>query len=174
MTTTYTYTATRTYTRIELLKTQVRIALRRTTNISPETLASTFDKGLNKHLISKALIYAVDNQNRCKAQLILEIDWDEYNLQISRGRITVVVDSNKWKDDTAIELDEVISLFNRYVATYSLTTKWQVYKAGNLSYESWLKELGLVKGDDIKWERGWSSPIPELPELRVGCYLAED
>lgn len=174
MTTTYTYTATRTYTRIELLKTQVHIALRRTTTISPETLANTFDRGLDKHWISKIVIYAVDNQNRCKAQLILEIDWDEYNLQMSRGKITVVVDGNKWKDDTAIELDEVISLFNRYVATYPLTTKWQVYQAGSLSYESWLKELGLVKGADIKWERGWSSPIPELSELRVGCYLAED
>lgn len=174
MTTTSTHTATRTFTRVELLKTQVRIALRRTTRISPETLAVTFDRGVDMRWISDIIIYAVDDRNRCRAQLLLEFDWDEYDLQLSRGKATVVIDGSKWQNDTAIELDEVLSLFNKYVTSYSLRTKWQVHKAGNLSYQDWLRELHLVQAEEVKWQNGWSSPIPELPELRVGCYLAED
>lgn len=172
-TSTFTRTATKTFTRVELIKTQVRIALRRTTNISPEILKNTFDKGVDNHWINKITIYGVDQENCCRAQLILEIDWDEYNLQLAHGKATVAIDE-RWNDDFAIELDEVIALFNRYVSEYSLTTKWQTSHPDGLMLDEVLQQLGLVAAEPIEWEHGWSTVIPEIPELRIGCYLAED
>lgn len=174
MVSTFTRTATRTYTRIGLLKMQIRIALRRTTGECDNTLNRVIDKGLDHQWIGRVLIYAVDKSCMCRAQLTLDIDWDEHKLQLSRGHVSVSIDE-RWKDDTAIELDEIIALFNRYVEEYGLDTKWACYKAtsAKISMEEYLKELGLVYGKPIQWERGWSSPIPELPELRVGCHLAE-
>jgi hypothetical protein len=172
MASTFTQTATKTFTRLELIKTQVRIALRRTTNISIETLQNTFDRGLDNRWIAKIIICGVDSKNYCRAQLILEIDWDKYDLQLARGKATIAIDG-RWKDDSAIELDEIVALFNKCVSEYSLTTKLQTRHPKGLSDEVYRK-LGLVDAEPITWQRGWSSQIPELPELRVGCYIAED
>ena len=122
-----------------------------------------------------------DSYNLCRAELIFEIDWDEYKFQMSRGKTIVNIDQ-RWIDDTAIEVDEVILLFNDFVQTYSLRTKWQ------LRHPSWIYEnqakfdevkrtLGLIDAKPIKWagpKQGTSHQIPELREARVGCYLAED
>jgi hypothetical protein len=175
-----TFSTTKTYTRIALLKEQVRIMLRRTTNISPEWLRK-FEIGIDNHWISTFLVYAFDNRNLCRAELVFEIDWDEYKLQISRGKTTVNIDQ-RWVDDTAIEVDEVILLFNDFVHTYSLKTEWMV------RYPSWIygdqkklsevrRALGLTDAEPIKWagpKQGTSHQIPELREARVGCYLADD
>lgn len=180
MTSTYTYSKTRTYARIALLKEQIRRMLRRTTNISQDSL-SRLEIGIDKQWISTFLVYAFDNRKLCRAELIFEIDWDEYKLQMSRGKTTVSIDE-RWIDNTAIEVDEVIILFNDFVRTYSLRTEWMV------TYPSWIyknelklqevrRSLGLSPAETIKWagqKHGTSHQIPELPEARVGCYLADD
>lgn len=151
------YTAdvkTKTFTRLQLIKSQIRKALRRTTDISSQSLINIFDKRLDSHQISEVIINAIDNENFCRAQMALEIDWDEYALQIARGNVTVSVDK-RWTDDTAIEIDEVASLFNEYVSKYSLKTEWILSKPS--------------KTIDI----GWSSGILELPELHVSIFLEE-
>lgn len=169
---TSTRTATKTFTRIQLIKTQVRIALRRTTDVSSEALKRIYDKGIDNRWIKKITVYGMDSKKYCRAQLTLEIDWEEHNLQLARGKATIAIDG-RWQNDTAIELDEVISLFNEYVSEYSLTTQIQFNYVDGLDRDAANQNLGCVSAEPIKWERGWSSAIPELPELRVGCYLAD-
>jgi len=179
MTSTSTFSAARTYTRIALLKKQVKIMLRRTTNISPDWLRK-LELGIDNQWIRTFLVYAFDSRNLCRAELTFEIDWDEYKFQMSRGKTTVNIDQ-RWVDDTAIEVDEVIILFNDFVQTYSLRTKWIVF------YPSWIygdqaklsevqRTLGLIDAEPINWagpKQGTSHQIPEIREARVGCYLAD-
>lgn len=47
--------------------------------------------GVDEHWISQFLVYGFDNSNLCRAELMFEIDWDEYELQISRGKTTVTL-----------------------------------------------------------------------------------
>ena len=122
---TFSYTSTKTFARIDLLSTQIRIALRRTTDISPSTLEQ-IELGVKKQWIQMVNLYRFDNKNLCRAEVILEIDWDEHKLQLSKGKATVLRDVDKWTGDTAIELDEAIMLFNQFVADESLRTKWTV------------------------------------------------
>src|SRR5258708_5140827 len=110
MTSASTFSRTKTYTRIALLKEQVRIMLRRTTNISPDWLRK-LEIGIDNQWIQTFLVYAFDSRRLCRAELIFEIDWDEYTFQMSHSKTIVNIDQ-RWVDDTAIEVDEVIILFN--------------------------------------------------------------
>jgi hypothetical protein len=180
MASTFTQTAAKTFTRIELIKTQVRIALRRTTDISATTLKETFDKGLDNRWISKITIFGMDNKNCCRAQLVLDIDWDEHDLQLAKGKATVAIDG-KWKNDTAVELDEIIELFNEYVSHYSLKTMYQTnhptnnVNADNVKIElsEVMRQLNLVPAEPVQWSHT-QFKVSQLSELRVGCYLAEN
>jgi hypothetical protein len=173
-TSTQTATATKTFTRVRLLKMQVNIALRRTTQISEDILESTFAKGIERQWINKIMVYGVDSKNYCLAQLTLDVDWDEHNLQINCGKLNVQV-SEKWKDSIAIELDEVIKSFNEYVNDHSLTTKVQFSCVNGLDMGMIDRELNACSSQAVEWKTSsWSSSIPELSELRVGYYLADE
>lgn len=180
MATTSTFTATSTFARIELLKLQVRIALKRTVDVTPDILERTVNTGLDLRWIGSIHVYAVDKSNLCHAQLTLEIDWDKHDLEVSKGKVTVTVDNKLWCSDTAVELSEVLDLFARYAKDHSLTTRWSCYKPNSVTvdHKEWLKTLHLVDGDAIKWLPGsraeYSQQIPELTELRVGCYLVDE
>ena len=169
MATTHTYTTT--FTRTELIKTQVRVVLRKTTDISTSAL-SKIEKAIDNGWINKVTIYALDNQNYCHAQLILEIDWNEHNFQLSIGKATISIDE-KWTDNTAIEVDEVIKLFNRFISEKGLSTEHQYSMTSNSKGKA--SELGWIDAKPIKWKKGQglSYLIDELPELRVGFYLSE-
>lgn len=54
---TRTRTVTTTWARIDLLITQVRIALRRTTNTDETTLKEVFERGLREKMIGEVNIY---------------------------------------------------------------------------------------------------------------------
>lgn len=181
MANTVTYAKTKTFTRIGAIKRQFRTLLRRATSISLETLEK-LEKGLDDPWIAEVSVYGLDKQKLCRAQLILKIDWNEYKLQIDAGRATVAVDEKKWVDETAIEVDECIRLFNDFVEEKSLITEWVVVFAASVrADDTKLKEvrntLGLQPREPFKWAKkgqGWLDKISELPELRVGCYLVDD
>src|ERR1044072_7907892 len=98
MTSAYTYTRTKTYARIVLLKEQARTILRRATQISQETLHRLMI-GVDNHWIANFLVYGFDQKNLCRAELVFEIDWDEFQLQISHG-ITSVMIAHGWEHDS--------------------------------------------------------------------------
>jgi hypothetical protein len=174
-----TYTHATTHARIDLIKIQFRRALRRTTSISPTTLESLMI-GLhpdNKY-IKELHIYGLNNQKLCRAQLIITIDWNEYETQLSHGKGTVAIDE-RWTDSTAIELDEAIILFDSFVRTNALTTEWRIlYTAQVYANTSLLarvrQTLGLSSTSPVKWAgspQGTKMSIPELSEITVGCFL---
>jgi len=170
-------TYAKTETRIRVIQAQVEIALTRTTDLSEEAIDSIL-KGIETQWIDQVSIYGLDSENLCKAQLIMAIDWYEHNLQIRNGNITVVIaeDRRTWKDNTAVELRKVITLFNDYVAENSLKAKCQLSYAPGVNREDANRILGMVNGEAIRWKNkrdGFEFEIPEIKELRVGFYCLE-
>jgi hypothetical protein len=175
---TVTHVKTKTYTRINLIKAQVEIALCRTTDMSMETIMNSILAGIDKHWISKVHVYGFDSENLCRAQLSMEIDWDEHDVQIAKGNTTVIIDDDgrKWRDNTVIELNKAISLFNDYVGEYSLKTKCYTVYAPGVDREEANRILNRVPAKPIKWKDkadGFVSDIPEIKELRVGFYCVD-
>ena len=173
---TVTQAKSKTFTRIDLLATQIRISLRRTTDIS-DIYLELMKKGIKNKWLKQFHIYGLDNTNLCQAQLILETDWDEHNYQLSLTRNTVSIDTKKWQNNTAIEVDEAINLFNEFVKDAELTTEWRVFYSDEVEKDpvkrkEVQRELRLVDVPPINWagetESGDISKITELPELRIG------
>lgn len=175
MASTYTQTSTKTFARLELIKTQVRIAFRRSTNISKEQLNKLVDIGIDRHWLKQIKIYGIDDQGLCQAQLVLDINWNKHKSQLSMGKAKIIID-NRWAEDTAIELDESINLFNKYVNEYSLTTTNRFSLSEGEDHDIICKELNLVSAEPIKFtnKSGNSFNIPELQEVCVGFYYKEE
>lgn len=180
MATTVTRTQAITFTRLGIIKIQFRYLLRKTTDISLETL-ERLEKGLENAWIKQINIYGFDGQKLCRAQLMLQVDWDEYKYQLACGRATVAID-NKWIDNIAIEVDEPIIMFNDFVKEKSLTIKWGVvYTKLVYADDAKLKEvrstLGLEPMGTIKWAEElteeWSKTIPEILELGVLLRMSD-
>jgi len=173
-------TSTKAYPRLSLLCMQVRRLLRRTTDIDDETL-DLLVEGVKQRWFKRVSSIAVGNDELCWAKIALDIDWDEHSRQLSRGQATILIDSRKWRDDTAIEVDECINTFNAIVEEDRLTTEWRV------AYSDWVKRdrgtldyvrstLDLRPADPVKWGGsiiGEPFSIAELPELKIGSYFGD-
>jgi hypothetical protein len=173
---TYASTATNTFTfaRIELLKMQIRRALRRATAISEDSL-QRIEKGIDLSLIARVSVYGYDAQGLATSELRLEIDWSEYNTQISKGRVSVTID-DRWQDHTAIDVDEAVRLFVKYVDANKLSTNWLVYYGTTVNVDEANQRLGFRTTSSPTWAaRSVSSfsTVPELPELRVGVTMID-
>jgi hypothetical protein len=166
---TFAVTKTITVARLELLKMQVSIALRRSANADQKGLDAV-NKGLDKKWIKRVTVYGFDSQKLCRAQLDLEIDWNEHTIQLSRGKAHVTIDG-RWEDSTAIEVDQAVQLFNKWVETNMLRTEWVISYAPHLNRDEINRALGFKPADPVRWAGegvGVDLDIPELPELRVG------
>ena len=173
----FTFTSTSTFTRTELIEVQVRAALRRTTDISAETLDRLMG-GIENRWVEKFLVYGFDSRSICRAELELQIDWGEYGAQISAGRTKVTIDQ-RWADNTAIEVDEVIHMFNRCVKGESLRTEWRVFFTPDVYRNEALlrrvqEALGVRTAPPVTWAGqriGKILGIEELPEVKIGLYM---
>ena len=161
--------------RIQLINTQIRVALRRTSNINESSLRS-IEKGILNKWINRIDIYGFDKKNYCRAQLSLEIDWNEHGLQISKGKVSVTLDES-WNDNTSVEIDEAVRIFNRFLNDYRLSSKWTVTYRPELNRNNINAQLGFSQANPIKWVQGKNLPhtmsINELPELKVGFKFVE-
>lgn len=177
MATTRTNTRTFTFTRIELIKMQISVALRRTTFI-PDDKLSQLLIGIDNKWIEEFSVYAFDKENLCKAQLLLRMDWEKHTAQLNMGQNDVTIDK-KWENNTAIELDEAIKLFNSYVNSELLWTEWRVFytfdvRSNEILLNKVRQMLGTHSGQPIKWggkKEGNEFGIPELVEMKVGCFI---
>lgn len=176
---TVTYTKSITCTRIDVIKSQVKIALVRTTELSDSTIKNCILEGIERKWISEVSVYGLDSSNLCKAQLIMEIDWEHHDLQIANGKATVVIteDGRTWKDNTAAELREAIILFMDYAKANNLKAKCHTRYAPGVNREEANRVLGMVDAEPIKWgaqHNGFLDfYIPEIRELRVGFYCVD-
>ena len=169
---THTASSTITFARMALLKMQIRIALRRASEISKESLAA-IEKGLDNRWISEVHIYGLNRSGLCRAQLSLEIDWAEHNLHLSEGRAKVTIDGS-WVDNTAVEVDEAVDLFNKYAKQNMLSVKVTISYPSHLDRIYINRQLGFVPAEPIKWAGGVIgnySKVPELSELKVGVKI---
>lgn len=174
---TYTRTKTQTFTyaRLSLIKSQAKIALRRSLNyISEETLKTVFEQGLDKKYIKQIDIYGVDEYGMCRAQLKLIIDWTRHQIHIKEGREMLKVEE-RWLNEACIEVDEMSSLFREFVEDQDLDTIWQFTWADGIDIERARRELGTIPATAPRWRgnpEGFGTSIRPIDEMYVGCYLA--
>jgi hypothetical protein len=172
---TSTLSKTKTYARIDLLKLQVSIALRRTTNLSDVALERLL-KGVQNQWINRIDIYGVDSTEEARCQLRVLIDWQRHEVHIAAGRTTVSPHQG-WPDDLAFELGDSIELFMEYVRAHRLTTTWFTgHPDLGERRAAIFAELGLVDADTPSWAGGKVNVtfnVPELDEMTVALYLLE-
>lgn len=175
-----TYTSTQTYTRILFLQKQIREVLLETTQISDYKLGRLL-QAVERKWICQVDIYAFNYNNLCQAQLKMEINWKEYDNQISIGKLTIAVDT-RWKNDLLPQTDASIWAFNAYVNQYNLRTDWRI------TYASWVHNspselsearqfLGTSPGKPIKWSGKTIDDYVvnrDFPEFGIGLYFVDD
>jgi hypothetical protein len=175
MATTSTLTRTKTFVRIELLKLQVSIALRRTTTLSGSALDRLL-KGVQNQWINRINVYGLDADKKARCQLVIQIDWQRYRVHIAAGRTTVSTGKG-WPSDLAFEIGDSIQLFQDYVRENSLSTYWTANQPDlGTKRDQVLKEMGLKDADPITWAGSKESVhfnVPELDELGVELYLSD-
>lgn len=174
---TRTRTVTTTWARIDLIITQVRITLRRTTNIDETTLKKIFERGLREKMIGEVNIYGVDDQEFCHAEIRIMVDWEKHQFHIQEGRDDVTIDDSKWIEGTSVEIGEFIRGFNKHVRKKSLRPFWRVAYAPGVDVSRARKILGLTPADPVKWKGkkdGLLARIDELDEMAVEFYVDTD
>lgn len=172
---TNTLSRTKTYPRIDLLKLQVSIALKRTTTLSDDAL-KRLSKGIQNQWINRIDVYGVDSAAEARCQLAIIIDWQLHRVHIAAGRTTVSPHKG-WPDDLAFELGDSIELFMEYVREHGLTTTW-ITGHPPLGHRraAIFAELGLIDADAPRWAGGKADVkfnVPELDEMTIELYLLE-
>lgn len=165
---TRTATVTKTFSRIDLLKMQVTIALRRTR--VAKTTISKIQMGMDRRWIEKIIIYGVDGTGKAWCGLTIRIDWARHQLHMAAGRTTVAIDE-RWEDDTAVELDETLRLFEDFVATRDLQPLIHVWYPSGLNHSQIRQDLGFVTANSVSWaghHHGVTVGIPEIDEMTIG------
>jgi len=162
---------------MDLLKTQVRMALRRALrpeDLTDDSLAGIMS-GIEKTWIEWVHVYGFDAGGQARSQLTMHIDWSKYQVHIRAGQNMVQID-HRWSGDTAIEVQEIMQLFNEFALSNRLRTEWQIaYRADLGSRNDELnKLLGFKRADPVRWagrREGISSLIPELDEMNIDFYI---
>ncbi len=175
---TFTHANTKTWSRIQFTMIQIRLLLRTTTSISEEKL-SAIRVGIERRWIRDVNIFAIDKNNFCKAQLVIRIDWDSYDVRRFVEKSFVFLGDKESTDlqnnlRAAIEIDDVISAFNKFVSENALSTMWNVVFQPNAPDidDDQVKSLGISHLQPIKWQiRKNDREQSDLPKTIVGSYV---
>jgi hypothetical protein len=166
-------------TRLVFLKVQLRYALRETCNIDESTL-NRLMTGVDEPWVKTFHIYAFDSRKLCRAQLEMDIDWNEHNRQLSIGKTTVALDS-KWSNNVLIEVEEMTKAFNAFVKHHNLKTEWKVTYTSQVHNDSELLRraratVGTAPSEKIIWAGASASmnmSNSDFPDLKVGLFLTD-
>jgi hypothetical protein len=169
---TRTATATRTFTRMDLMKMQIqRILLR----CRVDTVAtSKLLLGVSKKWIHQISLYGMDTNGQCVGELFVAIDWTKNELHVAAGRNTVTIDQ-RWQDDIAIEVEMALKLFEELCQAELLSTTWQCRYRANIDGSTANEHLGFRNATPVTWRGGFTGAgmsIPELDEFTVGVRIA--
>ncbi|MBS1725198.1 MAG: hypothetical protein JST51_00640 [Armatimonadetes bacterium] len=168
---TQTYVQTR--TRIELLQTNIRIALKRA-QISDTDVANVI-KGIKNRWIRKIAIHGVNTLGQSCCVLELMVDWKEHDRQIQLGNTKIEL-SARWNDEVALELSVALDTFDEYVHEKKLGIDKRYYYTSEVNEDNELllrvrKELGFVSAQEIPRKPGFEEAqiprIRDLPELQL-------
>ncbi|MGH7931187.1 MAG: hypothetical protein ACREQV_25735 [Candidatus Binatia bacterium] len=102
MASTKTYTRTVSVPRLSLIKVQVGAALRRGTGIS-DKLLEKIKRALTERWINAVMMHGFDNTGRCRAEIVLSIDWNNHQINLSAGHDMVDIGEawRAWRDSVA-------------------------------------------------------------------------
>jgi hypothetical protein len=168
---TRTRTATKTFTRVVLIKLQVDRILSRC-DIDSDTIMKIFT-GIDEKWIQDVHVYGLDSTGQCWAELHVKIDWERNQLHVTAGREQVSIDS-RWRDDIAIEVEKTLGLFEEYCKDKSLRFNVHVrYRSGvNVAHAN--SRLGFVAAERVRWAGeyfGSAMSVPEIDEFSIGINL---
>jgi hypothetical protein len=170
---TLTHTATRTFTRIDLMKLQIERVLYRCR--IDETSTRQILAAIDQKWIAEISLYGMDTTGECHAELYMSIDWARNELHIAAGRNTVGVD-DRWRDGIAIEVEKTLALFEDVCAERDLKVIFHTrYRSGVDSIAA-NEHLGFVAVNPVRWREGKvgsAMSVPELDEFTIGVRLTE-
>ncbi len=171
-----TFSSTSTFARLHFIKIQLKVALQKTTEIDSAALERHMEAVENRWIHSYS-IYALDTSHLCRAELRLDIDWDEYDHQISVGRMTVVAD-RKLMDASGVtvEVDTMVEGFQHFVRDERLSTIWRVRYSESVEREGKYEEVSSYiqtrPATSLRWKGApLSMQKSPVPDLKVGLRL---
>ncbi|BCK70020.1 hypothetical protein Srufu_039730 [Streptomyces libani subsp. rufus] len=141
-------TIARTFTRMNLLEQQIRVALRRAN--APKKSLDVAVAGVRKKYIVKLQIYATASTGKAIGLLEIRIDWQRHKFHISTSGDTVAIDS-RWENDTAVEIDEALNVFEGFLAHSGVTTLVRYVYYPGADVEAIGRELGTQPSKPMAW-----------------------
>jgi len=168
-----TFASAKTFARQDLLKLQVKVMLRRGSDISDSGLRGV-ERGLDEHWIRWVMLFGIDHTDKLVAELSFEIDWATHKVLLQGGRDCVVIPSN-WAADTAPELDEAVRAFETTCKRLNLTQEWRVRYDSWVDFEHANRTLGFTPARPVSWRHPPEElrlGIPELEEATVTVRFA--
>lgn len=169
---TRTSTATRTFTRIDLMRMQIQRVLMRC-RVDEESTNKLL-LAVTKKWIREISLYGLDGIGNCVGELFISIDWTKNQLHVAAGRNTVTIDE-RWKNDVSIEVEMALNLFEDLCRAERLSTIWHCRYREGVDGLLANTQLGFESATPVKWRGGYTGTgmsIPELDEFTVGVRIA--
>jgi hypothetical protein len=169
-----TFTRTATWARIELLRTLVRVVVRRLAPDPERTIRQAIDPGIEQELLRRVTFFGLDGRGVCHAKLTLAIDWAEHRrLNVVQGRLTLP----GRPEEAAPELAEMLLSFERAIERERLHVRIGVSFLPGVDVRRARALLGLGAPRPIEWAGipvSMSLAVKKLPELQVLIDLADE
>jgi hypothetical protein len=166
-------------TRLRALALQIEFVLRHTTNLDwwlPHML-----HGLETRWLVVIGVYGFEPDQRARALLRLDIDWDTHDAERRGGRFLVALAKDKHPDGATSLVTATTGWFRDVVLDRRLRTECRMGLSDEVQADRKLrarayKELSLHRGRPIRWVQGPRQDVlegddPEVPELSVTCTV---
>jgi hypothetical protein len=137
--------------------------------------------GLETRWLAAIGIYGLEPDQRARALLRLDIDWDTHDAERRSGQFLVTLGRAKHPDGATSLVTATTGWFRDVVLDRRLWTKCRMGLSEEVQQNRKLltrahKELSLHRGRPIRWVKGPRQDIlegeyPDLPELSVACTI---
>lgn len=168
-----TRTATKTFTRVSLMKMQIDRVLTRS-RVSSDYIRRIL-RGVDNRWIAEISVYAIDGAEACWCELFMRIDWSRNEIHVADGRDAVTIDS-RWTDDIAVEVEKALGLFEDYANDHDLRILVHTRYRSEVDREAANRTLGFVNAEPVRWAGGMvgsAMTVPELDEFTVGINIID-
>jgi pimeloyl-ACP methyl ester carboxylesterase len=162
-------------TRLRALVLQIEFVLRHTTYL--EFWLPQMAHGLENRWLTTFDIYGLEPNQRARALLRLDIDWDTHDAERRNGQFLVTFATHKQPEGKTSLVAATAGWFRDVVSDRQLQTQCRVWLTDQVKEDRKLRarvhrELDLRPARPIRWVNGAREDIlegddPELPELRA-------